>query len=96
MLATASRDKTVKVWDAKAGRELLSLRGHQAAVLSVAWAPEGQRLASTGLDGIVQVYAINPTALLRLARSRITRDLTTDECRLYLNTNSCPPLPLIP
>ena len=95
-LGTASRDTTAKVWDAGADRELLSLQGHQTAVTSVAWSPDGERLASAGVDMMAQVYAINPTTLLRLARSRITRDLTSDECRRYLNTERCPALPIVP
>lgn len=95
-LATASRDNTAKVWDAATGAELLSLHGHQSAVSGIAWSPDGQRLASAGADNIAQVYAINPAVLLRLARSRITRDLTSDECRRYLNTDRCPALPAVP
>jgi WD40 repeat protein len=95
-LAAASRDNTAKVWDAGVGRELLSLHGHQSAVTSIAWSPDGERLASAGADAIAQVYAIDPTALLHLARSRITRDLTPDECRRYLNTDRCPALSLVP
>ena len=30
-LATASEDKTAKVWDAASGQELLTLKGHTAA-----------------------------------------------------------------
>jgi WD40 repeat protein len=95
-LATASRDQTVKIWDARTGRELLSLRGHDAPALSVTWAPNGERLASAAADGVVQVYAISPSSLLRLARLRLTRGLTPDECRLYLYMDRCPALPVVP
>jgi hypothetical protein len=39
-LATASADKTVKVWNAVNGQELLTLRGHADSVLAVAFSPE--------------------------------------------------------
>jgi WD40 repeat protein/tRNA A-37 threonylcarbamoyl transferase component Bud32 len=96
MLATAGFDQTAKVWAASTGRELLTLRGHQAPVSSVAWSPDGSKLATGGGDQTVQVYAIDPVQLLRLVRSRITRALTADECRHYLNTDHCPPLPTVP
>jgi WD40 repeat protein len=35
----------VKVWDAQTGQELLSLKGHTGAVGSVAFSPDGKRLA---------------------------------------------------
>jgi WD40 repeat protein len=95
-LASASFDNTVKVWEARTGRELFTLRSHQVPALTVAWSPDGKRLASAGGDGMAQVYAIDQTELLRLVRSRITRDLTSDECRRYLDTEMCPPLPDFP
>jgi WD40 repeat protein len=46
-LATASRDHTVKVWDAAKGKDLLTLKGHAGNVKSVAYSPDGKKLAST-------------------------------------------------
>jgi hypothetical protein len=43
----------VKLWDARTGQELLSLRGHTGGVSSVAFSPDGQRLASAGWDPAV-------------------------------------------
>ncbi len=95
-LATAGKDETTRVWAADTGRELLTLHGHQGSVLSLAWSPDGKRLASAGDDKIVQVYAVDLIELLRLVRSRITRNLTSEECSLYLNTDRCPTLPEVP
>jgi WD40 repeat protein len=97
-VATVSSDpdRTAKVWDAGTGRDLLTLRIHQATQVSVSWSPDGRKLATAGNDQTAQVYAIDASLLLRLVRSRITRDLTPDECRRYLNTDRCPPLPSVP
>ena len=59
----------------------------------VAYSPDGKRLATASADGTVQVYAIDIQRLLNLARSRVTRDLTPDECVRYFQTEKCPPLP---
>lgn len=45
-LATASADKTVKLWDTVTGRELMTLSGHTDIVTSVAFSPDKRRLAS--------------------------------------------------
>jgi WD40 repeat protein len=41
-------DKTLKVWDAQTGQERISLKGHAWDVLSVAYSPDGKRIASSG------------------------------------------------
>jgi WD40 repeat protein/tRNA A-37 threonylcarbamoyl transferase component Bud32 len=41
-----NKDRTVKVWDARTGQELLALKGHTGWVLSVAFSPDSQRVAS--------------------------------------------------
>ena len=49
---------TVKVWDAQTGQELLYPQGHRAAGASVAFSPDGKRLASAGIrsPGEVKVW----------------------------------------
>ena len=49
-LASASRDKSAKVFDAKSGELLVSYQGHGAAVRGIAFLPDGKQLFSTGAD----------------------------------------------
>src|SRR5262245_51103221 len=67
-LATASFDRTVKLWDAGAGREVRTFagpQGHQNLVLSVAFAPDGKTLASGGSDNFARVWEVPQEAPLR-------------------------------
>jgi eukaryotic-like serine/threonine-protein kinase len=45
----------VKVWDAATGREVLAFQGKTRAVTSVAFSPDGRRLACAASDGMVRV-----------------------------------------
>jgi WD40 repeat protein len=47
-VAAGYEDGTVIVWDARAGRELWRSRPHGDLVVSLAWSPDGQTLASSG------------------------------------------------
>jgi WD40 repeat protein len=59
-LATAGKDRTVRVWDPASGQEVLCLTGHPAWVNSVAFSPDGQTLASADHQGSIKLWRAGP------------------------------------
>jgi hypothetical protein len=49
-------DKTVKLWDARTGRELRTLSGHASSVMAVAYSPDGKTLLSGSDDKTVKLW----------------------------------------
>jgi WD40 repeat protein len=59
-VATASTDKTVRIWDLASGQELLMLKGHTGPVISLRFSPDGNRLTSAAMDRTVRVWDATP------------------------------------
>jgi roadblock/LC7 domain-containing protein len=65
LLASASRDKMVKLWDAGTGAVLQTLEGHSGYVTAVAFSPDGKLLASASGDETVKLWDAGTGAVLQ-------------------------------
>jgi WD40 repeat protein/transcriptional regulator with XRE-family HTH domain len=91
-IATASGDRTAKLWDSLTGKELLTLHAPDG-LTSVAFSPDGSQLAAASRDGTNRIYLLKIEDLVALAKQRVTRSLTTEECQQYLHVPNCPTEP---
>ena len=60
-------------------------------VTDVVWTLTASILLSAGADGRIQIYAMDIDLLMSLARSRVTRDLSPEDCQKYVHLDEVSP-----
>jgi WD40 repeat protein len=60
VLASASYDRTVKIWDLVTGEVRLTLEGHSASVIALAFTADGNTLLSADQSGTVKFWRAAP------------------------------------
>ena len=58
-LASASFDKSIKIWNANNGKFLFNLRGHVLSVYQISWSPNSKMLLSGSKDSTLFVWNID-------------------------------------
>jgi tetratricopeptide (TPR) repeat protein len=100
-VATASLDKTARVWDAQTGETLATLN-HDDAVWAVSFSPDGTRVATASLDKTARVHWLWSRDLAEQVCLRLSRNLTAAEWTNYVQTDlinynlTCLQLPVHP
>ena len=56
LVASASYDNTVRLWDSSTGARLQTLEGHSACVRAVVFSPDGKLVASASYDNTVRLW----------------------------------------
>lgn len=76
------------MWDATSGQEVLTLPGFYTR-----FTDDGKHLLAWTQDNILYGYILDINELMTLARIRLTRTWTQDECVKFLHSEVCPPTP---
>jgi WD40 repeat protein len=58
-VATASRDETARIWDARDGKPLATLEGHTGVLNAVSFSPDGMRVATASYDMTARIWDAN-------------------------------------
>src|SRR5262249_43236426 len=65
VLASSSRDKTIKLWDVATGELKRTLTEHSADVFDVAFSPKGDLMASASKDRTIKLWDARTAKVLR-------------------------------
>ncbi|KAK9503559.1 hypothetical protein O3M35_010092 [Rhynocoris fuscipes] len=64
IFASASFDKSIKLWDGKTGKFITTLRGHVQAVYMISWSADSRLLVSGSADSTLKVWDMKTKKLL--------------------------------
>jgi len=64
LIASASFDKSLRLWNGVTGKFMAVLRGHVAAVYCLAWSADSRMLVSGGKDSTLKVWSVKDKGLL--------------------------------
>ena len=65
LLASASDDHTIRLWQVSDGSLVTTLRGHTAPIQKLAFSPDGTLLASASQDGTIGIWQVHDDSLVR-------------------------------
>ena len=69
-LATASLDRTARIWEVSDGSPWLTCRGHSNIVLTVDFSRDGHHMVSASADGTARMWPVDPHAAAQRHRPR--------------------------
>ena len=101
IVATASWDRTIKLWNAMDGKLIRTLNGkHDSFILGLSFSPDGKMLVSSGQDKTVRLWSVNgkllhilvdhqesPTDVVFSSDGKIIASASGDQTIKLWNTN---------
>ena len=86
-IASASLDKTVRIWDANTLECLHVLKGHATAVMDVKFSPDGKQVVSTSPDNTIRVWDFSTGICLYVIDNKFKSgsSFTTDGSHIISN-----------
>jgi WD40 repeat protein len=92
-IVTAGRnDSLVRVWDSTSGERIVEFATERDAerLPFIDISSDGRHIVALGGEDTLRVYTLDTDELIQIAKDRVTRSFTKDECRTYLHMEDCP------
>jgi len=88
ILASGSRDCTVRLWSLPDGMPLKILRGDSGPLYCLAFSPDGRTLASGGMDNVAQLWSVNPFYRMPISQTGVGDLVWAEESLRNSNLNA--------
>ena len=89
LIASASADTTVRIWEVETGKEKYTYRGNNEDANSVEFSLDGKRVLTASSDTMTKEFIIDFQTLKAIAFEYDLRQLSTAECLRFLKRESC-------
>ena len=83
-------DGAARLWNVATGAVDFTSPAESSDVKGVAFGADESRVTVIYSDGRIIVHAITLDDVIEIARSRVNRGFTDEECRTYLHVPTCP------
>jgi WD40 repeat protein len=68
LLATASRDKTARLWDTATGKTIAKLEGHSGQIYWIGFSSDGRRVVTASSDGTARIWDVKTAQAIAVLR----------------------------
>lgn len=89
-IVSAGSDGTARIWDVETGTELVTLNQGPYPVEGAIFTADGKHVITTSDDGALREYTLDVNELVDLAKARLIRTWTPEECHKFLHLDACP------
>jgi serine/threonine protein kinase/DNA-binding SARP family transcriptional activator/WD40 repeat protein len=90
MIASSDVSGLVRIWDLETGTPLQAMSLGEQSVQNVEFLNSSHLLVTPQTGPNALILTIDVDELVEIARSRVTRGFTTEECQAYLRLDVCP------
>jgi WD40 repeat protein len=84
-------DRHLRVWKTEDGQLVADLGEPETDWPGFDFHPNGRHFIAEGASGTLRIYALDHNELVQIAKARVTRAFTKDECAIY-HIDACPTL----